>query len=867
MKKNICLLLLSALLLVSCVSEPDAVSETESENVSSATESNESEVSAVFEENELIAEIGAFLSGNTPDRRLKADNLFAQTAYSYNTDPVTDYGDPNRIKLTDGAIRDVFDKWSWVGFKGSVAPAVTFDLGGTEHALADIEVHMLRQVDYGIELPSAVQIALSDDGENFTPVSTLQTPADVSESGQYTYRFALPETVSAQYVRVTLQRKADNFLFVDEIIGYEYSESGTIDVSGGQTASDANMEYDYYGYTLNTDITVPADKTDADYDERQNLALLAGVDVQVTHFDPLDLSYLANNTPIESLSMLIDGQKAKIAAYYDSAFAHFCRGCGRHIVIDLGNEMAVDEVWMEFLNQVSVGVGAPPAVTVSVSNDGESWVTAYAESTGVYGDRTQQFIRISGAFKQAYRCRYVRVSFNTVPDNDTSSNVYLSEIEVYGKKNAENVPEAAYDASIRLGQYPSPDVIGAENVLLAAVSGMPGDDPYCGMTEEAALLLLAYHDKDGKMTDVYFDSVLFAPTARFAFQNDAADSFELFVTELLYEQQNLPALDRAAKTVTDALPDAQKPTVWLNLMCPKTGEACRDVDGDGIAEDFSTLEGRFAYLKYQVDRYLAVWSEENYRNLELLGFYWNDEAIRKEELELNTSSIRMINDYIHSLGYQSIWCPYYNAYGYWMWQDVGFDYACLQPNYMFYATESTRLTAASDTAKIYGMGVELEIEDYVSDGSIGLYREYLRAGYDSGSMNSIKLYYNDGMPGSYVGSYGTTRVVYDENYLFARRKLDDSYNVSVESELSHFTDIELTVKHGRTVDFSLGDTSDYSVRIVQSTLYGTFRLNLNGDGAYRAIKNYRGTDTVIVEISDGAGNKKTVTITVTVSET
>jgi len=870
MKKSICMLLLAALLLVSCTTEPETVSETQSESVSSEPESERSEVSAVFEENELIAEIDAFLSGNVPDRSQKAINLFDKLSYTYSTDPVESYPDEKNDKLTDGSMRELFDKYSWVGFKDGAVPSITFDLGGTDHALADIEVYMLRQVAYGIELPRAVEISLSDDGEHFVTVSTLQTPADLAESSHYTYRFALPQTVSARYVRVTLQRKESNFLFIDEIVAYEYSENGIIDVSGGQSSGDVNKTYDYYGYQLQTDITVPVDPSDADYDTYQNLALLEGVDVQAQHFDPMPAEHLGSNTPVENLRMLIDGKKANISSYNDAAFAHFYRGDGRHIVIDLGNEMAVDAVYAEFLNQISVGVGAPPAVMVNVSNDGEHWVSVSSEYTSVYGDSRNEIVATEGKFRQAYRCRYVRVSFATVPDNTVSSNVYLSEIEVFGKKNAEGVPEAEYDPTLRWGNYPDPSVIGAGNILLAAVNGKLGDGTCEVMTEQYAKYVLAYHDIDGNIKDTFFDSYLFAPTMRFAFQNDVVDSFELFVEELWHEGQNLIALEKMAKEVESELNTAVKPTIWLNLMCPKTGETCRDVDGDGKAEDFLTVEGRFAYLKYQVDRYLEVWKASDFEQLELLGFYWNDEALRKEEIKLNAGSIKMINDYIHSLGYKSIWCPYYTAYGTWMWEEVGFDFASWQPNYMFYATEPTRLYSTSNKAKIYGMGVELEIEDYTSDGAISIYRDYLREGYDSGYMNSIKLYYHGSFPGAFLAS-GLSgderlRTVYEDTYLFAKRKLDDTFHKGVGNDLSQFEDIALQVTHGKMVEFALPDTTDYTVRMVQSTLYGTFRLDKCGSGVYRAMKGYHGTDTIVLEIADGAGNKKTVTITVTVTK-
>ena len=75
-----------------------------------------------------------------------------------------------------------------------------------------------------------------------------------------------------------------------------------------------------------------------------------------------------------------------------------------------------------------------------------------------------------------------------------------------------------------------------------------------------------------------------------------------------------------------------------------------------------------------------------------------------------------------------IWCPYYAAYGSWRWKEAGFDIACLQPNFMFYSVESTRLNTCAEIAKLYGMCVELELEQTSSAEACAIYRQYLRAG-------------------------------------------------------------------------------------------------------------------------------------------
>ncbi len=876
MKRILCLLLAFCLMLfcVACtVEETESISTPSAETSSvetSSTVSEESKEETVFVQNELIAEIDAFLTGEVPDRTMKAKNLFRQASYSYNIEPESSYPDSNRTKLKDGIRQNMFDSTHWVAFKGSTVPVVTFDLKGSNFQLADIEIDMVRQTDYGIELPSDVILSVSEDGENFTTISTLTSPDDVGEGAVFVYRFALPKTISTRYVRMSFLRQTDGFLFIDEITGYEYCEDGTLDPSSTNSADDANLLNDYYQYDLKTEITTPVSDSDADYNTHQNLALLSGANVQATHFDPLDPAHVSGNSTIQQLAGLIDGKKATLAGYSDPAFLKFSRAKGRHIVVDLGNEMAVDEVCVDFLNQVNAGVGAPPAIMISVSSDGESWITTYGDYTVPYGDNTIQIVKIKAAFKQICRARYVRVSFCTVPDNTVSSNVYISEIEVWGKKNTQGISEPKDDPSIVLGRFPDVEDIGAENIYLAAINGNSNAGSDGNLTLEGALKHLAYLDQDGKITDSFFDSVLFCPSMRFHFGEDIKENADRCRADFFAKGLNVDAWNTATAMVQEAIPGTPNSTVWLNLMCPETTEYCSDVDGDGKAENLTTADGWYAYLKYQVDEYLKVWEQAGFEHTELLGFYWNNESLYRETLALEKESIKKISAYIHSLGYKIFWCPYNTAYGIWMWEEVGFDFACLQPNYMFRVTETTRMQNTADIAQLYGMCVELEIEIVISEGTVGKYREYLRQGYDSGYMSSVKLYYVGGIPSAMESAYDIgsplSLSVYEDTYKFAKRRLDETYNVESASGVDQFEDLSLEIAHGTRVSFNLGDTQEYSVRIIESTVYGKFQLNLGGSGNYHAMENFLGEDRVVLEISDAAGNKKNITISITVTE-
>ncbi len=857
MKKFLAVLLVLLVLLASCVPESE-VSQTVSDTVSQESKEEFVPDPSVDIINQLVS---------VPiDRTLKAENIFKGMKYSFNTEPVADYGDPNFTKLTDGDTRDLFDKHCWVAFKNIKRVEITFDLGD-KTGLSDIEIGVLQQIDYGIQYPEKVVLEASADGEEFTALSTLETPSSMGHSSKYIYRFALPKAVDARYIKLVFTKTNSSFLFIDEIFGYAFTKDGTIDINGGESADIDEGEHDFYSYLLNTDITVPVSEGDSDYGDYQNLALLDGVDIQVSHFDPMLESSFNSNTARDVLAeKLTDGNKARTPHYNDTAFSSFQRAGGRHIVIDLGNQMAVDKLSFETLNYVTAGVGTPPAAAVSVSTDGKNWVSMGGVFSGVYGDKNVQNITLDIPFEDTYICRYVRLSFQTVPHNNTTSSVYVSEIEVWGTKDTSKAKAAVENTSSAAGSYPDPDAIGSKAMILTAIGDINQNQ---ALTYEEALANYGYFDKDGTIKDYFFDSVLLAPANWFPRTSDIKSTVENWVEQINSDEYNLGAIDKAMSEVNRILGEDRKITVWLNLWCPHDDNTCPDIDGDGAAEDLTTKEGRLACVKWQIDKSIQAFNEQGYENLVLAGLYWNDECLHEDVLEMEKSLITDMNEYIHSLGYKSSWCPYYNAYGIWWWQEIGFDFACLQPNYMFYATETTRLATTAALAQIYGMCVEIEIEDIMSEGSCGIYREYLRAGVDYGYMNSVQLYYQGGTPSAIFramsGEDEYTAAIYHDTYLYSHDMLDDTYNVATEGEdMSVFADIPLTVTHGKTESFTIGDLTDITYTIVGSPLFGSLKMNSDGTGSYTAMDGYKGGDTVSIVLRDGMGNSKTVNINITV---
>ena len=102
LKRFFCLLMSLTLLLCACGETAEDTSSLPGAESVEESSKEESEVSKVFEENELIGEIDACLTGEAPDRTMLAKNLFAEASYSFNTEPNESYADPDMKKLNDG---------------------------------------------------------------------------------------------------------------------------------------------------------------------------------------------------------------------------------------------------------------------------------------------------------------------------------------------------------------------------------------------------------------------------------------------------------------------------------------------------------------------------------------------------------------------------------------------------------------------------------------------------------------------------------------------------------------------------------------------------------------------------------------------
>ena len=854
MKRFLAILLLFPMILglFACGGQSETSSQEPTSEDSSAMEASKEP----FVADPKYENLRAFF-GEEPDRTLKAKNLFQGLPYTTATMPLDNY------ILTDGMTHPIHDKTIFTHLEATGIGMITFDLGEGEHKLADIGVSCLKKPSYGIHLPTRVRVYISDDGEDYTEIASALPPADGGESYKYTFWIAFPGVVTARYIRLGISHNGE--AAVDEIVGYEYCKTGTIDVQAGEFVAQTKNP-DFYNYKLVTEITTPVSESDADYKTKQNLALLDGVSIGALHFEPLTEVYCTYNSTKEQLTKLINGAKAQITHYRDPEMVTFFRGTGRHVIIDLGNTMAVSGVGGEFLRYTGAGVRVPEFINVSLSTDGVNWVVVDDGKTGDYMKDGEALYNFDRKFGKSYLARYVRFSFVNQYSYETTVEVNCTELEVWGTKDTSNAVPASTPDGLIGGSYPDPEDIGF-SALLWSCSGYVKDGH--GFTYDNSLGYFAYLDDENNIKGRMFDSVVLGGLAKLRTPTDCKPAVEDFVTEFNTKDTNLDAIDQISKTILDTLHDDKKIVCWINLICPNSSFYCSDIDGDGKAEDFKNVDDCVKFLKWEVDLFVKAFKEANYQNIILGGFYWNNESIYKSDYDLQCETITRHNAYVHSLGLRSIWAPYYGAYGQWAWKDVGFDLSMLQSNYMFDDCDFTRLKSTADIALILGMGTELEIEDYTAPTGIDRYHEYLRAGYDYGYINAVNAIYQGSVPGALVRSRevgGYSKTVYDDTYLFLSGQLDETYGTPVPEDLSRFHDVEVTVASGKTAKFEIGELGNCHMRTLLSPVFGLIKINMSGDASFLSPDRFVGDINAVYDFYDNCGNHKTVNITIHVTE-
>ena len=855
------LLALSMLAASGCTDQPEETSSA-AESGSSDNSDTSSEPFVEPEVNEVRDRVDA-LYGTPADRSLKANNALSGLLPAFSRPASSEYPGNGGRALTDGVRTQIFDTQSWVGFNGREPVTLTFDLGEVVDGLADFEVGAFEERDYGIGLPAAVAVSVSTDGENFSWIGSVLAPAEVSGTEAYPFTLRLAGTVSARYIRYEIGAPSNTWLFIDEVTAVRYGAGADGD---GPTSGEVG---DYYGDTDIPEITEPEywDPSGSDYAQERNL--IAGLPQQIEQFAPFSAEVATTfYNSKEDAAILTDGKFAGQAAYSDPAYFRFTGGLGRTILYDLGRESAVSSFAGSFLYELSTAVGLPRRLLIKASQNGVDWQTIHVTEAFKTGE-TAARVEVAEAFAQTYRARYIKFVF------PVNTHVYCDELAVYGTKripdDAADIVADAVEVAVYPDKYITPDDFLGVNNMLLSYNHDPASASGGKTTAEEYMPFVGYYDRGGKLADTFFDSFLFLPYGAYVNEeNGDFTAWNAYVDNVFAEDANVNALSEAAGRVSEGLGRDVRVSVFFSILYTWPDKTSfGDVDGDGVIEDFSKAEDRKKAIKWIIDEQLSRFEAGGYDNLDLLGFYWYEEQVTytdPHEMEL----IRYASDYVHSLGYKLMWIPWYCAPGYTDWKELGFDMACMQPNYAFSGQATVeRLYDNAETTRRLGMCVEIEIGQYDAQADILRYKEYLAVGAETGYMDAVKCYYQAGMPGAFYAAWKSAdpfvNSVYHDTYLFAKGKYDS--NEAAGGAIADPSDLEMDTTSGRGVTGSLNveTESDYRVRIETSPKYGTLCFG-GGTVTYTPLAGFAGTDTFTVYLEYIHGESKTATVTVRVHE-
>ena len=855
------LLALSMLAAAGCTDQPEETSSA-AESGSSDSSDTSSEPFVEPEVNEVRDRVDA-LYGTPADRSLKANNALSGLLPAFSRPASSDYPGNGGRALTDGVRTQIFDTQSWVGFNGREPVTLTFDLSEVVDGLADFEVGAFEERDYGIGLPAAVAVSVSTDGENFSWIGSVLAPAEVSGTEAYPFTLRLAGTVSARYIRYEIGAPSNIWLFIDEVTAVRYGAGADGD---GPTSGEVG---DYYGDTDIPEITEPEywDPSESDYTQERNL--IAGLPQQIEQLAPFSAEVATTfYNSKEDAAMLTDGKFAGQAAYSDPAYFRFTGGLGRTILYDLGRESAVSSFAGSFLYELSTAVGLPRRLLIKASRNGVDWQTIHV-TEAFKTSETAARVEIAEAFDQTYRARYIEFVF------PVNTHVYCDELAVYGTKripdDAADLVADAVEVAVYPDKYITPDDFLGVNNMLLSYNHDPASASGGKTTAEEYMPFVGYYDRGGKLADTFFDSFLFLPYGAYVNEeNGDFTAWNAYVDNVFAEDANVNALSEAVEQVSEGLGRDVRVSVFFSILYTWPDKTSfGDVDGDGVVENFTKIEDRKKAIKWIIDEQLSRFEAGGYDNLDLLGFYWYEEQVTytdPHELEL----IRYASDYVHSLGYKLMWIPWYCAPGHTDWKELGFDMACMQPNYAFSGQATVeRLYDNAETTRRLGMCVEIEIGQYDAQADILRYKEYLAVGAETGYMDAVKCYYQAGMPGAFYAAWKSAdpfvNSVYHDTYLFATGKYDS--NEAAGGAIADPSDLEMDTSSGRGVTGSLNveTESDYRVRIGISPKYGTLRFG-GGTVTYTPLAGFAGTDTFTVYLEYIHGDSKTATVTVRVHE-
>ncbi|MBO4501038.1 MAG: DUF4855 domain-containing protein [Clostridia bacterium] len=784
----------------------------------------------------------------TPDKNQYRCDILSGKSYTANVKPETAFPDTDK-QLTDLLTGEDLDGSSWVGFEGGKDIEITVPLGETLKNIAAFELHAFSSGKGNIEFPRCVTFSVSKDGKTWTQIARSYAPKGAQNV--YTFTAELPCTISAKYIKYTLNTEGCRLVLVDEIAAFAYDDM-------------LNDEEVYPPLKFPENAQTYWDPSEPQYGLIKDL--IKGQLSQISYVAGQGAAAKDKNTPVTS-PVLTDGAYASDLDIHGGKYFKFNGSGKRFIFFDLQHISTVYSVKMSQLNVTSWAIYAPGKVPVLVSEDAVNWYSAGEITFNTAQDHTKLSVKYS--FDTPIAARFVCFCV------DVDGWAGIDELEVNGTKaiasNAIRIssgalkkyddPEWIAEDSGDWGEYD--DTLGAKDVYLA----------YHGQKRHPSvddlMPIMGHLGTNGKYDDTMFDGALFLMSGQFpgnlgggtggVLDYNKSDA-EWLLEQLFDPSQNIKALETAVGKLktTLKLGSDYKVKYYVSLYYPRC-ENFGDIDGDGVSEDLSTAEGKIKVLNWWIDKFESERAKCSFKNIEFGGYYWYNESMKSGD-EVITNAVAKK---IHSYGSILFWIPYFTANGWTDWQKYGFDTVCLQPNYAFHTDiPASRIPAAASVARKGKMSLEIEMDHRVSiDSRYKMrYYEYLKQGFKLGYQEHCPhLYYIGASLQSYAKSTDPAqRQIYDYTYGFIKGTLKLAPDKPANKSVSGKAGTPVTGK------VAVNSNVEPLFKIVDYPAHGTVTLEADGSYTYYPNKGYTGKDSFSVAYSEWLDYSKPCVISITI---
>ncbi|PYI55585.1 DUF4855 domain-containing protein [Paenibacillus flagellatus] len=572
--------------------------------------------------------------------------------------------------------------------------------------------------------------------------------------------------------------------------------------------------------------------------QRANLAIGHVPAIQKPDADvQAQLNIPDTGSPAADAYKMTDGVEANGNDWSDPTWFKLYRDSMREVVVDLKNVHTVDSLSMTFAQRSDVGISPPFHVRYYASNDGvdyaflgkaEPSVPLYFENVKPGAGnkdvhkKTYKLDRVSGK-PMNIQARFIKMTFVV------EFNCWADEIQIMGVpgiRNGAEPPVSQPDPDNPIVQaYPAPGSDAASGIRdqFLLPTGAYKVPEVTNWTKEKLLSVLGYRDMYGNYTDWLFDDILFATVSAIitpsgfdgngmgVFANMA--DYRSYLDFAFRPTTQLGAMNEAAEELNALLGTNRKVRVTMAIPKLTPSSDFGDVRGDGsrfglLPDDFRdkvadpdseagrmemtrlALENQKTALRWYVDEVERRFREAGYDHLELTGFYWNPERVfGGGDIEL----IRRTAAHANSKSYVFTWIPYLSSLSPYIWKELGFTSASIQPNYAFNYYKKGVLPETAKFAKKVGAGVEIEYNDYHT------LAQYMNFGVTSGYMEqAFNTYYLATTPivdGAHAfvpldpakrtdGMSMIRRSVYDRLYEFVKDRYEPRYTMRLNTDVA-----------------------------------------------------------------------------------